>query len=181
VVAQVAKLGYADAEAQPREVIVDHADRTVRPTFRIVAGPRVLLDGVTVEPAGRTNPAWVEGLAPWKPGEVYDPEDVAELERRLLDTGVFDSVSVSLQSADKATGDGRRPVLGGAGRPGRRGRSNSAPATPPARGRAWTCAAPGTTGWAARTPPPIPCAWPSWSSGSKASWPCRTGCGPSRP
>lgn len=113
IVATVQKRGYADAAPAPREVIVDHADRTVRPTFRIVAGPRVLLDGVTVEPAGRTNPAWVEGLAPWKPGEVYDPEDVAELERRLLDTGVFDSVSVSLQSADKATGDGRRPVLVG--------------------------------------------------------------------
>ncbi|WP_066681022.1 autotransporter assembly complex family protein [Caulobacter sp. CCH9-E1] len=111
VVAQVAKLGYADAEAQPREVIVDHADHTVRPSFRIAAGELVHLDGVEVVTKGRTNPAWVGRLAPWVAGDVYDPEDVAELERRLRDTSVYDSISVSLAGADKATAEGFRPVV----------------------------------------------------------------------
>lgn len=111
IVAAIQKRGYADAEPGVREVIVDHADHTVRPTFRIVAGERVMMDGVTVEPAGRTGPAWVVSLAPWKPGDVYNPEQVAELERRLLDTGVYDSVSVTLRPADKADAEGRRPVL----------------------------------------------------------------------
>lgn len=111
IVAAIQKRGYADAAPGAREVIVDHADNTVRPTFRIVAGPLVRLDGVTIDTVGRTNPAWVKGLAPWKEGEVYDPEDVAELERRLLDTGVYDSVAVSLQPADKANAEGNRPVL----------------------------------------------------------------------
>lgn len=113
IVAAIQKRGYADAAPGPREVIVDHADDTVRPTFRIIAGPRVRLDGVKLDPAGRTNPAWVRGLAPWKGGDVYDPEKVAELERRLLDTGAYDSVSVSLQPADKANDQGHRPVLVG--------------------------------------------------------------------
>ena len=113
IVAAIQKRGYADAASGTREVIVDHADHTVRPTFRIIAGPLVRLDGVNLDPAGRTNPVWVRGLAPWKEGDVYDPEDVAELERRLLDTGVYDSVSVSLQPADKATAQGHRPVLVG--------------------------------------------------------------------
>ena len=111
IVAAIQKRGYADAEPGAREVVVDHADHTVRPTFRIVAGERVMMDGVTVDPAGRTNPAWVKSLAPWKAGDIYDPEQVAELERRLLDTGVYDSVSVSLQPGDKADAEGRRPVL----------------------------------------------------------------------
>ncbi len=113
IVAAIKKRGYADASPGTREVIVDHADNTVRPTFRIIAGPLVRLDGVNLDPAGRTNPAWVHGLAPWKEGDVYDPEDVAELERRLLDTGVYDSVSVSLRPADKANDQGHRPVLVG--------------------------------------------------------------------
>lgn len=113
IVAAIQKRGYADAEPGVREVIVDHADHTVRPTFRIVAGERVMMDGLTVQPAGRTRRDWVVRLAPWKAGDVYDPEDLAELERRLLDTGVYDSVSVSLQPADKAAADGRRPVLVG--------------------------------------------------------------------
>lgn len=111
IVAAIQKRGYADAQPGPREVVVDHADHTVRPTFRILAGERVMMDGVTVEPAGRTSPAWAASLAPWKPGDVYNPELVAELERRLLDTGVYDSVSVTLQPGDKTDSEGRRPVL----------------------------------------------------------------------
>lgn len=111
IVAQVAKLGYADAAAEPREVIVDHADHTVRPAFKIASGELVHLDGVEVITKGRTSPAWVSHLAPWKSGDVYDPEDVAELERRLRDTSVYDSISVSMAGPEKATPEGLRPVV----------------------------------------------------------------------
>jgi translocation and assembly module TamA len=113
IVAAVQKRGYADAKADTREVVVDHADHTVRPTYRIAAGGLVRLDGLTVEPAGRTSPQWLRRLAPWTSGDVYDPDKVAELERRLLDTGVYDVVTVALAPADKATADGRRPVVVG--------------------------------------------------------------------
>jgi translocation and assembly module TamA len=112
IVAAVQKRGYADAAAQPREVIVDHADRTVRPTYKIAAGELVHLAGLKIiGDEGRSRRGWLESLAPWRPGEVYDPEDVGELERRLLDTGVYDSVTVSLAPKDQASPDGRRPIL----------------------------------------------------------------------
>jgi translocation and assembly module TamA len=111
IVAVVQKRGYADAASEPREVIVDHADKTVRPTFRIAAGELVRLDGLELSNPGRTSSAWVQALAPWKSGDVYDPEDVGELERRLLDVGVYDSVTVALAPKDKATPEGLRPVV----------------------------------------------------------------------
>jgi translocation and assembly module TamA len=111
VIAQIQQLGYADVAAEPREVIVDHADHTVHPTFNISAGDLTKLDGVEVITKGRSNPAWVLHLAPWKSGDVYDPEDVAELERRLRDTSVYDSISVSLSPKDKIRPDGLRPVI----------------------------------------------------------------------
>ncbi|MBP6878547.1 MAG: outer membrane protein assembly factor [Phenylobacterium sp.] len=112
IVAAVQKRGYADAAAQPREVIVDHADRTVRPTYKIAAGELVHLGGLKiVGETGRSRRSWLDSLAPWTAGEVYDPEDVGELERRLLDTGVYDSVTVSLAPKDQAEPDGRRPIL----------------------------------------------------------------------
>jgi len=111
IVAAIQKRGYADAEPAVREVIVDHADHTVRPGFRIVAGELVRLDGVNLRTEGRTGADWVTTLAPWKTGDVYDPEDIAELERRLLDTGVFDAVAVSLRGREAADPEGRRPVL----------------------------------------------------------------------
>jgi len=111
VVAAMQARGYADAAPEPREVVVDHADYTVKPTYRIVAGRLVRLDGLDIAPGGRTNPAWLRRLAPWTSGEPYDPADVAELERRLLDTGVYDSVTVALAPQEKATADGLRPVV----------------------------------------------------------------------
>ncbi|MBO9708112.1 MAG: outer membrane protein assembly factor [Caulobacter sp.] len=111
VVAQVQKLGYADAVAEPREVIVDHADHTVRPTFRISAGDLIHVDGLEVVTQGRSNPEWVRHLAPWKSGDVYEPDDIAELERRLRDTGVYDTVSVSLAPKDKVLSNGLRPII----------------------------------------------------------------------
>jgi len=111
IIAAIQDLGYADAAAEPREVIVDHADASVRPTYRIAAGPLVKLDGVEVTTDGRTRPEWVRRLAPWTPGEPYKPDEVAELERRLLDTGVYDSVTVALARADRATPEGLRPVV----------------------------------------------------------------------
>ena len=111
VVAAVQKRGYADAVAAERQVIVDHALTTVQPTFRIDAGQLVRLDGVVLEKPGRTREPWLAGLIPWKAGDRYSPEAVAELERRLRETGVYDSVTVSLEGKDKTLADGRRPVI----------------------------------------------------------------------
>jgi translocation and assembly module TamA len=111
VVQVLIQRGYADAQVEPRQVVVDHADHTVSPTFRIAAGPLVRLDGVKLTTRGRTNPAWVLRLAPWTSGQTYDPEQVAELERRLLDPGIFDQVTVSLAPAADATPEGLRPVV----------------------------------------------------------------------
>jgi translocation and assembly module TamA len=113
VIAALAQHGYADAKPEPREVVVDHADHSVTPTFHIAAGPLVRLDGIRFTSLGRTNPAWIEKLAPWRRGQIYTPDMVGELERRLLDPGVFDQVTVSLAPADQTTADGLRPVLVG--------------------------------------------------------------------
>ncbi len=111
VVAAVQKRGYADAVAEPREVIVDHADMSVRPNYRIAAGILVRLEGLAIAPGSRTNPAWVRHLAPWAAGDPYDPDDVAELERRLLDAGIYDSVTVALAPPEQASASGLRPVV----------------------------------------------------------------------
>ena len=111
IIARLAREGYPDAVTQPRRVVVDHAALTVAPTFNINSGPLVRLDGVRVETRGPTNPAWVMGLAPWNEGQRYDPELVAELERRLLETGVYDGVAVALTPADQTNPAGNRPIV----------------------------------------------------------------------
>jgi translocation and assembly module TamA len=111
IVAAIAKRGYADAKVEPREVIVDHAAGTVQATYHIWAGPRVTLDGVKINSKGRTRPSYVNRILPWRAGAIYDPEDIAELERRLRAAGVYDAVSVALAPPSEALPDGRRPVV----------------------------------------------------------------------
>lgn len=111
LVAALSRRGHADARAAPRRVVVDHASLTVEPEYRIDAGPLVRLNGVRLETRGRTNADWVDYLRPWDEGDVYDPERVAELERRLLETGVYDGVGVALAPGEQVTADGHRPVI----------------------------------------------------------------------
>lgn len=111
IVAGLTRRGYADARAQPRRVVVNHADYTVTPNYRIDSGPLVTLDGILLQTRGPTNPDWVAGLVPWTEGDVYDPEQVAELEQRLQETGVYDGIGVALSPADQALPDGNRPII----------------------------------------------------------------------
>lgn len=107
----IQKQGYADAFIAPRDVIVDHSDRTLRPTFRISAGRPVQLESPRLETEGRTRESWLAGLSPWKTGDSYNPDLVAELEKSLVETGVYDQVSVSLGPLEGAPVDGPRPVV----------------------------------------------------------------------
>ncbi|NBB52104.1 BamA/TamA family outer membrane protein [Rhizobium sp. CRIBSB] len=111
VVAALSRLGYADAAAEPRRVVVDHTTFTVQPTYRIASGALVRLDGVQVDTVGPTSERWVARLVPWSRGDRYDPEQVAELERRLLETGVYDGVGVALAPPDQTDAEGYRPVI----------------------------------------------------------------------
>ncbi|HEV2365987.1 MAG TPA: autotransporter assembly complex family protein [Caulobacteraceae bacterium] len=95
-VSALRKLGYADAQALPRRVIVDDQAHTVSPTLVIAAGSPVRLGAVQTHTNGRTRAAFVQALAPWKVGDAYDPAKLAELERRLTSTGAFDSVIADL-------------------------------------------------------------------------------------
>jgi translocation and assembly module TamA len=103
-------LGYADAAAGTREVVVDHADNTMRPLYRLSAGQAVRLGAARLETKGHTRPTWLARLTPWKPGQAYRPALVAELERRLIDTAAFDSVTVGLAPAAESI-HGLRPVI----------------------------------------------------------------------
>ncbi len=110
IVAALQKLGYADAAATPRRVVVDDVAKTVTPSFKIAAGERVRLGGARVVTKGRTHTSLVRGLLPWKSGDYYDPAKLALLERRLSDTGVFDQITVALAPKADAV-DGLRPVV----------------------------------------------------------------------
>ena len=109
-VAALQQAGFADAMAEPRDVVVDHADHRMRPVFKLKAGALVHLGELSLPKPGRTRRSYLRALTPWKLGEPYTPNKVAELERRLTDTQAFDTVAVSLSPEDQTAG-GLRPVV----------------------------------------------------------------------
>ncbi len=110
VVAALEQDGYADAAAVSREVIVDHADHTLRPAYKVSSGSLVRLGELRLSAKSRTRKDYIAKLTPWKPGDAYTPFRVAELERRLTETQAYDTVAVSLTPVGE-TKDGLRPVL----------------------------------------------------------------------
>ena len=111
-IAALRKLGYADAAVQPRVVVVDHADGTVRPKLRLAAGALVTLGAIRVGSKDRTMPAWLARIPPWRVGAVYDPALLAKLEKRLTETGVYESATVALAPAPPDAGKtDARPVI----------------------------------------------------------------------
>ncbi len=110
ILAALQKHGYADASAEPRNVVVDHADHVMRPEFRIRAGALVRLGHVEVAGKGRTRITWIRSLAPWRAGDVYKPESVAGLEKQLLESGAYDQVNVALAPESQIV-NGQRPVI----------------------------------------------------------------------
>lgn len=103
--------GYADAKAEEPKVVADFATHTLTPTYQITSGEIVRLDGTRLVTKGRTRRKWVQRLAPWKRGAQYRPVQIAELERRLNDTGIYRSVEVSIAPPNQALPDGTRPVI----------------------------------------------------------------------
>lgn len=101
--------GYADVKVQRPPPEVEHNDQTMHVVYDVAAGPLVRLDGLIVQGKSRTRRKWLTALTPWKAGDAYKPARVAELERRLLETQVYDSVTVALAPAPNA--DGLRPVV----------------------------------------------------------------------
>ncbi len=109
VIAALQKRGYAEATIDPREVVVDHADASVRPTLKIGAGERIVLGALVATGPARVQAHWLSSLSPWKPGAVYDPALFARLEKRLIETGAYQSATVALAPAAGPAGPAGTP------------------------------------------------------------------------
>ncbi|MEO1552793.1 MAG: autotransporter assembly complex family protein [Pseudomonadota bacterium] len=101
LIAALKQAGHATARSEARDVIGDRAAGTLDVTYHLVPGPRIRL-GQTVYPGEtRTRRDYLERLVPFQPDEIYAPQKLATLNRRLNATRNYRFVSVQL--ADAAT------------------------------------------------------------------------------
>lgn len=98
--AAIVNAGYPDAAARDRLVTVDHARNAVDVTIRVAEGRAAILGPMRLTGSARLRPAYVERLAPFKPGDRFAPQALDTLVARLSSTGAFAAVSARLAEPD---------------------------------------------------------------------------------
>ncbi|MBI1338866.1 BamA/TamA family outer membrane protein [bacterium] len=97
--------GYPDARAEPVDALADGEAHTLDPTYQIQPGVRASFGPLRLTGAVRTRSSFIEDLTPFKAGDLYAPDGIDTLRRRLGETGLFDSALVSLgPPVDAASG-----------------------------------------------------------------------------
>lgn len=96
LVAALKQAGYAEARALERQVIGDRAAGTIALTYRLAPGPVIRLGKVEFPSDTRTRRDYLQRLVPFELGELYAPQKIATLNRRLNATRLYRFVSVAL-------------------------------------------------------------------------------------
>ncbi len=102
------KAGHPLAELGKRQVIVDHATRTMDVTLRLTPGPVADYGEISFEGQTNIDTRFLRRTVPIRPDSRYNPEDVAKARQALVDTQLFTTVQVQTPKQLDATG--RLPV-----------------------------------------------------------------------
>ena len=105
LIAALKASGYADARARERQVIGDRSAGTLALTYKIVPGPRIRLGQVRFPSGTRTRRAYLDRLVAFAPGEVFAPQKLATLNRRLNATRLYRLASVQLSESAAGLND----------------------------------------------------------------------------
>jgi translocation and assembly module TamA len=95
LLAELARCGYPLASVEKRKVVVDMADKTVRAASCIDEGPLSKFGPMTIFGLDTVEPRYVLRRLAWKEGQTYNPDDVEETQKRLINSDLFSSVLIS--------------------------------------------------------------------------------------
>jgi len=95
LLAALGRQGHPFAKKIERRVVVDHDTQTMAVTYTLDPGPRMRFGAATISGLERLDPAYVQNRIQWRAGEVYDNHTVDDTRRRLIESGLFSSVSIT--------------------------------------------------------------------------------------
>lgn len=96
------------AKITSREVVADHATTTLDVTLVVAAGPVAGYGEVSVEGTETVDREFTEYMAGLERGKTYSPEEIDEARERLVNLGVFSSVT--LTEAEALNAEGQIPI-----------------------------------------------------------------------
>lgn len=96
--------GYPFARIAEREVVVDHADRSVAVDIHVDAGPLTHFGQTRVDGLEDVDASVVHREQRWKAGDLYDTRKVAEMRQALAGLDLFLSVAIAPKRDEMAEG-----------------------------------------------------------------------------
>lgn len=88
-------LGYAKAAPAGQTVVARHADEALDVNITLAPGPKLTFGALSVSGNEDVRTSAITRIAGFPTGAVYSPAEVTAAERRLRQTGAFDSVSIT--------------------------------------------------------------------------------------
>jgi len=97
-------VGHAKARIAGQSVVADHQDATLDTVIRLDPAERLNFGKLRVLSESRTRPERIQAIAGLPEGEVFSPDELRRVAKRLRRSGVFRSVTLS--EAEAANADG---------------------------------------------------------------------------
>ena len=108
LLSELARCGYPLASVEKRRVEVDMAEKDVKAASCIRGGPLSRFGPTTIFGLSAVQPAFVQRRIRWNEGEIYNPEEVEETQKKLLNSDLFSSVMVT--HGDQLDSEGQLPM-----------------------------------------------------------------------
>jgi translocation and assembly module TamA len=105
---QARQAGHPFAESGELTAVIDQDVRTMDVTLSLATGPRADLAAPRFTGGEGISSKLLRRRVPFRPGDRYDPQDVADGRQSLIDTGLFTTVIVD--QAESLDEEGRLPV-----------------------------------------------------------------------
>ncbi len=94
--------GYPFARISERDVVVDHAERSVAVDLQVDAGPLTHFGQTRIDGLADVDASVVRRELRWKEGDLYDTRKIAEMRQALAGTDLFLSVAIAPKREEMA-------------------------------------------------------------------------------
>ena len=92
-------LGYAKVEVAGQQIVARHSENLLDATVTMAPGPQLTFGPLTVTGNVDVRTSAILRIAGLPTGEIYSPEELTQVTRRLRETGAFDSVTLTESEA----------------------------------------------------------------------------------
>jgi translocation and assembly module TamA len=88
-------VGNAKARVEDQDIVADHANASLRSLILLEPGPKLRFGDLSLAGYKRMRPDRLAEIAGFPTGRVFNPDDLAAVERRLRRSGVFRTIALT--------------------------------------------------------------------------------------